>query len=131
MKGTISSIVNRQTDIERETMDYQNFVKNKGYSEQEYAVQRANLTNFFSTFNDNEIIVLKSLMYLGRDVYSENLCTSATTKTGIITDYTNILYLKINKVIDKNIQIDQIMSKGLRIGRYFYEGFEKLNKYPL
>jgi hypothetical protein len=124
----INTVLARQNEIKTMTMNYQNLCKDTSHTQEEYLAKRMELDNFLNTFTDNEIKVIQSIMGLGRDAYTKNDYSKKTTKLEVINSYFDTFLFKLDKNIERDINIEYMISKGLLIGEYFKLGFKEMGK---
>ena len=123
MHKSIGCVLSKQENIIKETMAYQihNTKKTGNHTE-----QRKRLCEFFDkNFTLDEIMVLKAIMYFGRYCYTGE---KSTDYEGNVEDVILAWLDNPGNKKEKDLEIDQIVSKGIQIGNYFETGFEELNK---
>lgn len=81
--------------------------------------------DFFSAFTEEELEVILCVMYYGRDCYEGRINSGVSSLGEIIKLYRDNYFLGYS--IEDNI--NQIIEKGLAIGKYFKEGFKVKNIY--
>lgn len=132
MNTAIVNVLERKNDIIRKTMEYENknipsneFISLKDITDDN--ISYSELFNFFDkNFNDDEIMVIQSIMYFGRECYVHDNYICGKTIEDIISIWMKELSFAFGKSIKKNIEIHQMVEKGLKIGTYFKLGFENL-----
>lgn len=121
----LNAVLRNESRILQETSSYEQKVI-QGMS----TVQDRNeLTRYFNNFTEDEIMIIQSIMYLGRDCYPDNSQTSFSSIDKLLEEYLTELEFVIGKSIQKDIEINQMVEKGLKIGRYFDLGFKEVHKY--
>lgn len=121
MKLIIDSVLSRKNSIITQTMAYQEIET----TDNNHHIERKKIYDFFNNnFNDNEIMVIQSIMYFGRDCSCQDMPKRDKSIENIIKEWMKELRFEIGASIDKGIEIDQMISKKNRIGTYFKSAFE-------
>lgn len=130
----IIKVLERKDDIMSKTMEYEN--KNHDCPKDEIIsfgnidyddLSYSKLFDFFDkNFNDDEIMVIQSIMYFGRECFCNDNYNCGNSIEEIILYWMKELYFSFGKQIQKDIEIHQMVEKGLKIGTYFKCGFENL-----
>ncbi len=129
MNIIISNVLARKQDIIDNTMKYETL--NIKHIPHDHAKESIKLYNFFNNnFNDDEIMVVQAIMYFGRDCFPNGNPECGGNAEEVITLWMKNLLFSFGNKINKEIEIDQMVGKGLKIGTYFklaFEYFEKNN----
>ena len=134
MNDAIIKVLERKDDIMSKTMEYENAnlaSEKDGINALGDIVEDDNsyskLFDFFDkNFNDDEIMVIQSIMYFGRECFCNDNYSCGNSIDEIISYWMKGLCFSFGKQIQKDIEIHQMVEKGLKIGTYFKCGFEKL-----
>lgn len=136
MNKVISRVIERKDVIISKTMEYENIcnscIKDEIVSLQSMGVieetnRYSELFDFFNeNFNDDEIMVIQSIMYFGRECYCHDNYNCGNSVDEIVLNWMRRLFFSFGKQIQKDIEIHQMVEKGLKIGTYFKCGFENL-----
>ena len=127
MNTIISNVLARKQDIINNTMEYENL--NKNHIPHDHVKEYVKLYNFFNdNFNDDEIMVVQSIMYFGRDCFPNGNPEYNGNIEEVIEQWMKNLFFSFGKKINKEIEIDQMVGKGLKIGTYFKLAFEYFEK---
>lgn len=127
MNNVIKSVLEKKQDIINITMNYENI--NINNIPCNHTEEYKKVYNFFDrTFSDDEIMVIQSIMYFGRECfpYGEPECDGTIEE--IIERWMRNLFFTFGEKINKEIEIDQMVEKGLKIGTYFKLAFEYFEK---
>lgn len=71
-------------------------------------------------------MVVQSIMYFGRQCFCHDNYNCDNSTDEIISYWMEELYFSYGKQIKKDIEIHQMVEKGLKIGIHFKYGFENL-----
>lgn len=127
MNEIIRNVLARKNEILSKTMEYEKY-NNSCVSTNNHK-KYSQLYNFFDEyFNDDEIMVVQAIMYFGRDCFPDGEPECGGTVEEIINRWMRELGFSFGKKINKEIEIDQMVEKGLKIGTYFSLAFEYLEK---
>lgn len=127
MNNVIKNVLERKQDILNKTMEYENL--NTENIQYDHAKECMKLYDFFDkNFSDDEIMVIQSIMYFGRECFSDGKpeCDGSIEET--IERWMRYLFFSFGNKINKEIEIDQMVEKGLKIGTYFKLAFEYFEK---
>ncbi len=136
MNAVIAKVLERKSDIISKTMKYEN-ANNNCIKDEIISLDNvedtdddnlySELFDFFNgNFNDDEIMVIQSIMYFGRECYCHDNYNCGNSIDEIILNWMKILHFSFGKQINKDVEIHQMVEKGLKIGTYFKYGFENL-----
>lgn len=127
MNEVINRVFAKKDEIINKTMDYQQLNTNK--IPHDYAKESSRLCDYFDkNFSNDEIMVIQSVMYFGRECYCGNKDEYNGNISDVISIWMKNLFFSFGKEINKDIEIFQMVSKALKIGTYFEFGFEELCK---
>lgn len=127
MKDIVDQVFTKRGEIINKTKQYQIVCTgNRSYNcEKEYK----KIHEYFDqNFNQNEIMVIQSIMYFGRECYTGSGIDYKGNMYDVVSYWMKGLHFSIGKKINKEIEIDQMVEKGLKIGIYFESGFQELEK---
>lgn len=127
MNDVIKNVLERKQDILNKTMEYEDL--NTKIIEHNHTKEYMKLYNFFDeNFSDDEIMVIQSIMYFGRECFPNGKpeCDGSVEET--IKRWMKNLSFSFGNKINKEIEIDQMVEKGLKIGTYFKLAFEYFEK---
>jgi len=124
MIKTIEKVFADRNEIIAMAKAWQTFNLTESHTDEKYEEKRQVLFDFFDKYSNNEVKVIQSIMYLGRDCYTEMYLNKYSNVVELIEAYFYELSFTWDGDIDKDIEIDQMVSKGLKIGDYFSEGFK-------
>lgn len=82
---------------------------------------------FIKIFSDKEIIVLECLMHIGREKYTKLELPKYNSTEELIEIYYKDIIIKEQKEFNKDISINIIAEKFLRLDDFFKCGFELIN----
>lgn len=117
----IENVFKRKDEIIKRTKEYQQS------DVSDYAVIRRNMYEYFDkNYNNDEIMVIQSIMYFGRECYSGFGDNYDGNVYKVINDWMKNLFFSFGKDINKEIEIDQMIGKQSKIGTYFEYGFKEL-----
>ncbi len=122
MIDVIDSVFKKQGEIKKITAWYQENHKTN------HSENYRKLYDFFDSFTDDEIMVLQSIMYFGRECKTNDVYVISDSKVGAMTIWFNNLFFSLGKEIDRSIEISQMVGKAQLIGTYFELGFSELSK---
>lgn len=127
MDNIIKNVLERKQDILTKTMEYENLnIKN---IEHDHEKEYLKLFNYFDkNFSDDEIMVVQSIMYFGRECFPDGDPEYDDNIEKIIKRWMRVLNFSFGEKINKDIEIDQMVEKGLKIGTYFQLAFEYFEK---
>ena len=101
--------------------DYESFEKAKEYHLNSKPLNE--LEKIFKSLSDNEIMLIQTLMYIGRDK-SKDIDYDSVNK--VISQELKILGFEFNSEIDKrDVEISQMTSK-VPLGKYLKSGLKKI-----
>lgn len=131
MNNAIIKVLERKDDIMSKTMEYENINHGEGIISLDNIVDDdktySKLFDFFDkNFNNDEIMVIQSIMYFGRECFCNDNYNCGNSIDEIILSWMKELHFSFGKQIQKDIEIHQMVEKGLKIGTYFKCGFENL-----
>lgn len=134
MNNAIIKVLERKDDIMSKTMEYEK--KSHDCTKDEITSggiivdddkSYSKLFDFFDkNFSDDEIMVIQSIMYFGRECFCHNNYNCGNSIEEIILHWMKGLHFSFGRQIQKDIEIHQMIEKGLKIGTYFKCGFENL-----
>lgn len=125
MNEIIQRVFLKKDEIINMTIDYQNTSRNA--DSDTYSKEYSRMCDYFAqNFNDDEIMVIQSIMYFGRECYTGSGDEYTGTKEEVISWWMKNLFFVFGKKIDKDIEIGQMVGKAQKIGTYFKYGFEEL-----
>lgn len=127
MIETLNNVLKREHEITQKVEQHQQFCYTE-HNRDEYRERIIEIDDYFDTFTDNEIMVLQSIMYLGRDVMTGEIPFNVKGLNAVLEAYFHELGFKIGERIKKDIEIHQMTGKGLKIGDYFKIGFGKIHQ---
>lgn len=127
MNEVLQRVFLKKDEIINMTMVYQNSSRNS--DSDMHSKDFSKLHNYFDQhFNDDEIMVIQCIMYFGRECYTGSGDEYAGTKEEVISEWMNNMSFSFGKIIDKDIEIYQMVGKAQKIGTYFKCGFEELER---
>ena len=127
MNEIIRKVLEKKQDILEVTMNFE--YTNLSKIQCDYRAEFSKVYNFFdSNFSDDEIVVIQSIMYFGRECYPNGEAERDGTIEEIVARWMKILSFSFGKRINRQIEIDQMVEKGLKIGTYFKLAFEYFEK---
>lgn len=127
MDEIIKRIFTNKNEIINRTKNYQQL--NTNGIPHDHAKESTKLCEYFDeNFSDDEIMVIQSIMYFGRECYCGNKGEYNGTIKDVISIWMKNLFFSFGEEINKDIEISQMVRKGLKIGTYFELGFEELCK---
>ena len=127
MNDIINSVFEKKDAIISKTRYYQEL--NTKNAPHEHAKEYRKLCVFFdSNFSDDEIMVVQSIMYFGRECYTGSANDYPGSKYDVIACWMNHLFFSFGKKINREIEIGQMVEKGLKIYTYFQYGFNELER---
>lgn len=125
MNESIERVFANKDEIINKTMNYQQI--NTSGTPHNHVKERVKLCDYFDkNFSDDEIMVIQSIMYFGRECFCHDNYNYGDSVDEIISYWMKELRFSFGKRIRKNIEIHQMVEKGLKIGTYFKYGFENL-----
>ena len=127
MNEIIKRVFLKKEEIIQKTMNYQNSSMNcdSGNHSKEYSMM---YDYFDQHFGEDEIKVIQSIMYFGRECYTGSGSEYTGTKEEIISFWMKALGFILDRKINKDVEICQMIGKAQKIGDYFKYGFEELEK---
>lgn len=127
MNDIIKKVLERKQDILTKTMEYENF--NTKNIRHDYIKEYSKLCNYFNeNFSDDEIMVVQSIMYFGRECFPDGDPEYDDNIEKVIKRWMRELNFSFGDKINKDIEIGQMVEKGLKIGTYFQLAFEYFEK---
>lgn len=127
MNDIIKNVLKRKQDILTKTMEYENL--NTKNIEHDHAKEYSKLCNYFDkNFSDDEIMVVQSIMYFGRECFPDGDSEYDDNIENTIKRWMRELNFSFGDKINKDIEIGQMIEKGLKIGTYFQLAFEYFEK---
>jgi len=125
MNEAITRVFANKDEIISKTKRYQQLKTNN--IQHDYVKERKKLCDYFDKkFSDDEIMVIQSIMYFGRECYCGYKDEYNGTINEVISFWMENLFFSFGKEIDKDIEISQMVGKSLKIGTYFEFGFKEL-----
>ena len=127
MNIIINNVLLRKNDIINKTMEYQEL--NTNNIPHNHSQEFLRLCDFFdSNFNEDEIMVIQSIMYFGRECFPDGRPECEGNVEETIERWMKNLFFSCGERINKDIEISQMVEKGLKIGTYFKLAFEFFEK---
>lgn len=127
MNEAITRVFANKDVIISKTKSYQQLHINK--IPHDHAKESRNMCDYFDkNFCNDEIMVIQSIMYFGRECYCGNKDEYNGTISDVISIWMKNLFFSFGKEINKDIEISQMVEKSLKIGTYFEFGFEELSR---
>lgn len=127
MNEIIKRVFSKKDEIINMTMNYQNASYN--HDSNIHSKEYSKMCNYFEqNYNDEEIMVIQTIMYFGRECFTGSSDEYVGTKEEIIFGWMKNLFFFFGKKIDRSIEINQMVGKAQKIGTYFKCGFEELER---
>lgn len=127
MNDAIVSVFANKDEIISKTKKYQKL--NTSKISHDHAKESTDLCDYFDkNFSSDEIMVIQSIMYFGRECFIGNTDEYSGTFIDVISTWMKNLGFSFGDEIEKDSEIFQMVSKGMKIGIYFEFGFEELCK---
>lgn len=127
MMDIINKVFNQKDEIINLTTQYQKYNVNKksNVNLDEYEKM---FEYFNKNFNEDEIKIIQSIMYFGRECFTGSGVEYKGNKYKVISIWMRNLNFLIGEKIKKDVEINQMLEKGQMIGTYFEYGFKELDR---
>lgn len=83
---------------------------------------------FNKNFDKDEIKIIQSIMYFGRECFTGSGVEHKGNKYKVISIWMRNLNFLIGEKIKKDVEINQMLEKGQMIDTYFEYGFKELER---
>lgn len=127
MVDIINKIFKQKDEIIYITTEYQEYNINKKSNANIDEYEKI-FDYFNKNYNEDEIKIIQSIMYFGRECFTGNGQEYKGNKYKIISVWMTNLSFSIGQKIKKEVEINQMLEKGQMIGTYFEYGFKELEK---
>lgn len=127
MTDIINKVFNQKDEIINLTTQYQKYNINKksNVNLDEYEKM---FEYFNKNFNEDEIKIIQSIMYFGRECFTGSGVEYKGNKYKVVSIWMRNLNFLIDEKIKKDVEINQMLEKGQMIGTYFEYGFKELER---
>lgn len=127
MVDIINKIFKQKDEIIYKTTEYQEYNINKKSNANIDEYEKI-FDYFNKNYNEDEIKIIQSIMYFGRECFTGNGQEYKGNKYKIISVWMTNLSFSIGQKIKKEVEINQMLEKGQMIGTYFEYGFKELER---